>query len=316
MPAPPPVAYATLTQPLPSRPYILGITPAATSPHLLLRHPSSDITIADNQSLQAIDVLKGGHTGHVTAVCAEEDAIWSSGKEGTIVRWDERSRRPGINIKGWYRLLSGPCDAPSNPLTLGQADATLAFIRKPLPVLALAVSGADHLVIGGTELVSAEAHILFWDTRNSKQPIYQHSSTHSDDITHLSLLPSTSTFLKTSQASVVPPLPSRFLLSTSTDGLAALSDMKESNEDDAVLAAENWGQSIADAGFYPTYGGMRVWARSDMDHMALWTVGTGEEELELQALEEYGMNSFKSRTFKSAHVWSFDCPVGCRRKGR
>ena len=29
-------------------------------------------------------------------------------------------------------------------------------------MLALAVSERDHLVIGGTELVSSEAHILFW----------------------------------------------------------------------------------------------------------------------------------------------------------
>jgi hypothetical protein len=38
----------------------------------------------------------------------------------------------------------------------------LAFVRKPLPVLAVAASEGDHLVIGGTELVSSEAHILFW----------------------------------------------------------------------------------------------------------------------------------------------------------
>lgn len=37
-----------------------------------------------------------------------------------------------------------------------------AFVRKALPVTALEVSGADHLVIGGTELLSSEAHILFW----------------------------------------------------------------------------------------------------------------------------------------------------------
>ena len=41
-------------------------------------------------------------------------------------------------------------------------DHTLAVVRKPLPILALAVSERDHLVIGGTELVSSEAHILFW----------------------------------------------------------------------------------------------------------------------------------------------------------
>jgi hypothetical protein len=38
----------------------------------------------------------------------------------------------------------------------------VAFVRKPIPVLAIAVSESDNLVMGGTELVSSEAHILFW----------------------------------------------------------------------------------------------------------------------------------------------------------
>lgn len=105
MPAPAPSVYATLSAPLPSKPYILGITPSSSSPHLLLRHPSSEITIADNQSLQPIDVLQGGHKGLISSVKADEGAIWSSGKEGGIVRWDERSRRAGMTIKGESTLL-------------------------------------------------------------------------------------------------------------------------------------------------------------------------------------------------------------------
>lgn len=102
MPAQTPVTYATLSGGLPSKPYILEITPSSSSPHLLLRHPSTDITIADNQSLQPIDVFKGAHTGHITAVRSEEGAVWSSGKDSNIVRWDERSRRAGTTIKGQH----------------------------------------------------------------------------------------------------------------------------------------------------------------------------------------------------------------------
>ena len=157
-------------------------------------------------------------------------------------------------------------------------------------MLALAASERDHLVIGGTELVSSEAHILFWsvrfsncrdadgvcrDTRNTKTPAYTHSSTHSDDITHLSLLPATSTFLPSSSST---PLPPRLLLSSSTDGLVALSDMKEPDEDEAVQSTENWGQSVAAAGTYLHKGRMNVWARSDMDGVATWSVGQGEED--------------------------------------
>ncbi|ORX39317.1 WD40-repeat-containing domain protein [Kockovaella imperatae] len=269
MPAQPPVAYATLCHQLPSKQYILGITPSSASPHLILRHPTPELTIADNQSLQPVDVLKGGHKGNVTSVCSDGGALWSSAKDGSVVRWDERSRQPGSTIK--------------------------AFLRAPLPITALAVSERGHLVIAGTELLSAEAHIVFWDTRNTKDALYRHSSTHSDDITHLSLLPSTSTYLASSGSS-----PSPLLLSASTDGLVALSNVKESDEDEAVVAEENWGQSIAAAGAYPVHGSksMGVWARSDMDGISTWQIGIGEEgEVELQNHLEYPMESLKFQKY-------------------
>ncbi|OCF35712.1 hypothetical protein I317_06628 [Kwoniella heveanensis CBS 569] len=280
MAPPPSVAYATLSAPLPSNPYILSITPSPTTPHLILRHPSAELTIADNQTLQPVDRLRDGHKGLISSVAADAEggALWSAGKDANIVRWDERSRRAASVIK--------------------------AFVRKPLPVTALAVSSRDHLVIGGTELVSSEAHILFWDDRNPSQPAYSHTSTHSDDITHLSILPTTSTFLRSSglsssSSSGAPPLPDKLLLSSSTDGLVALSNMKETDEDEAVLAAENWGQSIADARAYLHKGKMRVWARSDMDAVAIWEAGKGpEDELELQNLVEYPTESFKFKDFK------------------
>ncbi|WVQ93072.1 hypothetical protein IAU59_000136 [Kwoniella sp. CBS 9459] len=276
MAPPPSVAHATLSAPLPTNPYILSITPSPTTPHLILRHPSSELTIADNQTLQPVGQLQGGHKGLISSVATDGEALWSAGKDATVVRWDERSRRAASVIK--------------------------AFVRKPLPVTALAVSTRDHLMIGGTELVSSEAHILFWDDRNPSQPAYSHTSTHSDDITHLSILPTTSTFLRSSASGSrgdAPPLPDRLLLSSSTDGLVALSNMKESDEDEAVLAAENWGQSIADARAYLHKGKMRVWARSDMDAVAIWEVGKGpEDELELQNLVEYSSESFKFKDFK------------------
>jgi hypothetical protein len=125
--------------------------------------------------------------------------------------------------------------------------------------------------------------------------MYSHTSTHSDDLTHLSLLPSTSSFLSGSSSN---PLPSRLLLSTSTDGLVALSNPQESDEEEAVLAAENWGQSIADAGAYAHKGKMKVWARSDMDGVATWDIGKGEEdELQLQDFMENGTEVYRGKTF-------------------
>ncbi|TYJ57655.1 hypothetical protein B9479_001508 [Cryptococcus floricola] len=287
MPYPPPITYATLASPLPSAPYILGITPSPSTPHLILRHPSPSLTIADNQTLQPVGELSGGHNGHVSAVSSGEGELWSSAMDGSIVRWDERSRSRATVIKGLSAIY---CIS-------FRADYYPAFIRKSLPVTALTHSASDNLVIGATELLSSEAHIMFWDPRNSGTPLYTHSSTHSDDITHLSLITGSSAFLP---RSVNPEVrtPSTLLLSSSTDGLIALSNMKESDEDEAVVAEENWGQSIADAGGYLSKGKMRVWARSDMDEMAIWSVGrSAEGEVELQDQVAYPSSEFKFRTF-------------------
>jgi hypothetical protein len=99
---PPQTAYATLSNTIPTKPYILSITPSPSSSHLILRHPSSDLTIVDNQTLQAVDRLSGGHDGNVMDVKAD-GAVWSGGKDAAVVRWDERSRRPATKLKGQCR---------------------------------------------------------------------------------------------------------------------------------------------------------------------------------------------------------------------
>lgn len=150
------------------------------------------------------------------------------------------------------------------------------------------MSEADSLVVGGTEVVSSEAHILFWDPRNPSAPAYRHSSTHSDEITHLSFLPSLS-FSS-------PNVPAKLLLSGSVDGCVALSNAAEHDEDEAVQAEENWNASIAGAGAYACHDGMRVWARSDMDTLAGWDVRVGAEGLEFGTLGEVPSSQFKARS--------------------
>lgn len=106
MPAAPPVAFATLAARLPPpRTPIRGITPTTLSNHLVLSHGEPHLTIADNQTLQAVDTLEG-HTGTVTTVTCERGSIWSAGLDALIVQWDERSRRPAAEIKGELLLRS------------------------------------------------------------------------------------------------------------------------------------------------------------------------------------------------------------------
>jgi hypothetical protein len=100
MPAAPPVAFATLAEPVQSKPYILGITPTSLTGHLVLEHGSTELTLADAQSLKSVDVLRGQHAERITSVVCEEGSIWSAAQDASIVRWDERSRRQAMTIKG------------------------------------------------------------------------------------------------------------------------------------------------------------------------------------------------------------------------
>lgn len=74
--------------------------------------------------------------------------------------------------------------------------------------------------------------------------------------------------------------------------------MKESDEEEALVAEENWGQSIADAGGYMHKGKMGVWARSDMDEMCLWGVGRGNiGEIEVSRFKIFFLaRYFRERT--------------------
>jgi hypothetical protein len=125
------------------------------------------------------------------------------------------------------------------------------------------------------------------DIRNSSSPLYTHSSTHSDDITNLQFLPTTSTFLPSLSptATSTNPTPPLLLLSASTDGLVALTNPKESDEEEAFYGAEALNGSVAKAGWYwadigtgkQRRRGVKVWARSDMDSVGTWSLGRGEE---------------------------------------
>ncbi|GMK56377.1 hypothetical protein CspeluHIS016_0302170 [Cutaneotrichosporon spelunceum] len=242
MPPAPPVAFATLAAPLPSHPPVRSITPS--SHHLVLLHGTEFLTVADNQTLQAVERLER-HTRTVTAVSAERGRIWSAGLDAIIVQWDERSRHPASEIK--------------------------AFIKHPRPLTALATHEQDNLVIAGTGGEEAEALVIFWDTRNTSEPAYTHA-THGDEVTHLSLLPPTAKWTTRSE-----PLPHQLLLSGSRDGTVALSDLRlpGGEEGDAAFVAAAQCSPVEAAGAYEWKKGMRVWARGES--VAGWRIVEGEE---------------------------------------
>ena len=162
-----------------------------------------------------------------------------------------------------------------------------------LPLLSLAVHEPSNLLVAGTELVSSESHLLFYDTRSPSEPLYTHSTTHSDDITSLTFLPPTSSYAAPlpKESSSELPTPPLLLLSGSTDGLLALTNPKESDEEEAFYGAEGLDGSVAKAGWYRAMvdepdkkrrrgagkrQGLKVWGRSDMDSVGTWEMGRGE----------------------------------------
>jgi hypothetical protein len=103
-----PIASSSLKQG-----YIFSISPLdSTSTHLVLTHPSPTVSLVDAQTLQLVDTFRDGHHGDVSAIATavEQDGkgglsgmgseLWTAGKDGCVVRWDDRSRRPGQTIKG------------------------------------------------------------------------------------------------------------------------------------------------------------------------------------------------------------------------
>ncbi|KAG8921692.1 hypothetical protein FRC01_000118, partial [Tulasnella sp. 417] len=96
------------------------------------------------------------------------------------------------------------------------------------------------------------------DIRNPRTPLYQHESTHSDDITNLRFKPTSS------PSSNENPI----LLSASTDGLICLSNAREQDEDEAGLHVGNWGKSVSKCDWMQN--GSAVWSASDMETFAVW----------------------------------------------
>lgn len=82
------------------------------------------------------------------------------------------------------------------------------------------------------------------------------------------------------------------VLTASTDGLLALSSVLE-EEDDALLAASNWGSSVAQVGVIPspsnaTSSDWGIWASSDMETFSIWAPTldqkVGEADLRIPAV--------------------------------
>ncbi|KAK2809255.1 hypothetical protein FQN50_003896 [Emmonsiellopsis sp. PD_5] len=172
----------------------------------------------DRQTLHLLPdgVFKDVHPGRGGGVtCVREvhptvsggkNLIATSGRDGTVKVWDTRNAR---------------------------RDAVLTVTaEKAPPITALACGTEMSSIVAGTELVSSQASVIFWDIRSPNQARLQYVECHNDDITELQFHPTRS----------------NVLLSGSTDGLVNIYDTTITDEDEALLQVVNHG-SIHHAGF-------------------------------------------------------------------
>ncbi|CAE6439846.1 unnamed protein product [Rhizoctonia solani] len=219
--------------------------------------PQNNIMLFDKNTLAAIRTLSG-HTEGITSLKSVDvlagttrRGLISSGRDGRIRIWDERQGGAGaFTATGQNRPLSSFAVSPDG-----------------WTIAAGAEFGVDPTAPVPSE-AELDAPIIFWDVRNPTNPKWVHTSTHSDDITQLDFHPTLGN-----------GAPGGLLLSSSADGLLAITSADEPNEDEAVLYVGNWNTSIARVGWTVRREeilagdqmNFKIWAASDMQTLSVWS---------------------------------------------
>ncbi|CAE6371491.1 unnamed protein product [Rhizoctonia solani] len=225
--------------------------------------PQNNIMLFDKNTLAAIRTLSG-HTEGITSIKSVDvlagttrRGLISSGKDGRIRIWDERQGGAGaFTATGQNRPLSAFAVSPDGWTIAAGAEL-----------------GVDPAAPVPSE-AELDAPIFFWDVRNPTTPKWVHTSTHSDDITQLDFHPMLGN-----------GSPGGLLLSSSADGLLAITSADEPNEDEAVQYVGNWNTSIARVGWTVRREeilandqmNFKIWAASDMQTLSVWSDELGIE---------------------------------------
>ncbi|RHZ45022.1 WD repeat protein [Aspergillus thermomutatus] len=192
--------------------YIYSITPM--SPGSLAAISSDDsLRVCDGAGLDRVAVVAAQTHGNggVTSLRRygagqHQQLLVTGGRDGKVKLWDLRGGK-------------------------GSAVVEIETVRNA-PVLSVACCAETNTVVAGTELVSSQAVVAFWDIRSPGGTRLQYVESHNDDVTELQFHPTRN----------------NILLSGSTDGLVNIYDTTITDEDDALVQVINHG-SIHHAGF-------------------------------------------------------------------
>ncbi|CAG7977192.1 unnamed protein product [Penicillium salamii] len=220
-----PVASSTLS--LPTDNYIYTLTPSA--PGTFAAISSDDSLRLFDAGLNASVLSSAAHVGVTSLARFGDSLLATGGRDGKVKVWDVRAGKSVVEMQtdAWTARFSE--NQRKDVGVYGRANRSVA---KQAPVLSVACSPETKTIVAGTELVSSQAVVAFWDIRSPESFKLQYVESHNDDITELQYHPTRS----------------NILLSGSTDGLANIYDTTVIDEDEALVQVINHG-SIHHAGF-------------------------------------------------------------------
>lgn len=149
---------------LPGDNYVLSLTPIANLYAASASSPSNQIHLFDKTTLQRSGVLKG-HEHATTHLCtvrglaaSAREMLLSSGKDGCVIAWDERSGSASIKSGSSTSVSRKTCTLTAQRLRLIPVEAS-GRIR---PLLCCDASYDGLLVAAGTDLQKEDAFIMYW----------------------------------------------------------------------------------------------------------------------------------------------------------
>lgn len=186
------------------------------------------------------DIEQGFHKGITQQIhddiitdikLVDENLFYSSSQDGTIKLWDLRDMK--------------------NPSSVFSDDTDGEDQLKPINCFGLSCDG--KFIGAGTNVVDADAYVLFWDCRNPKV-LGGYWETHTDDVTSIEFHPNKA----------------NTMLSGSTDGLINLFDISAPNEDDALQNSFNVESSIRKLKWVNIKNEDRIGCITDMETIQFW----------------------------------------------
>lgn len=226
---------------------------------------NNSVRLFTRHNLAAIGSISG-HEKAVTGVKFSQkdwNILYTSSTDGTVKKWDMRDKH----------------DKPSH-IFEGFAETNNVFT-------AFDVNCNDKVICAGTEALSDNTHLIFWDQR-SGEPMGVYEDSHQDDIT---------------QVKFHPIAPNR-LASGSTDGLVCTFDIRQDSEDDAILSTLNSESSVSQMGWCGNdlenvyclthTETFHIWHCEESDVVTELNVGDVRDSFEGENKVEYLIDCFQS----------------------